>query len=252
MKGVLDKMGKLDVVLNVADTLLVFRDIADSKRIEHFLVTTTPGRVTLQAAATTIRPDETTTIDAIVQNKDPKGIYEYQWSVSPNANYWVEDRMLNGTDDSASGLLVTRESQVNIRSLVLSDGVATVDCKVFRLDGLRREVGDGTVAITFTMSAETPQYTTTIHDDFRAVTLVYQGNDGRYGAGGGIYVDIPRVLGALDYGIHGRSASNPSQRFVSVREPVTTSNNEHFFASVGSVFWGGRTCEHDQGVGRLL
>jgi hypothetical protein len=238
MKGVLDKMGKLDIVLNVADTLLVFRDIANSKRIEQFIVTTTPGRVTLQAAATTIRPDETTTIDAVVQNKDPAGIYEYQWSVSPNANYWVEDRTLNGTDDSLSGVLVTRESQVNIRSLVLTDGVATISCKVFRLDGGRRHVGDGTVDVALTMSNVPGQVITNTYDDFRSVTLVYQGNDGRYGAGGGIYVDIPRMLGALDYRIRGRTANNASYRSITVREPVTNNNNEHFIASVGVVFWG--------------
>jgi len=136
-------------VLNVADTLLVFKDLASSKKIEQFLVTTTPGRVTLQAAATTLRPVETTTIDAVVQNHDPAGTYEYQWTVSPNANYWVEDRTLAGTDDAASGILVTPESRVNIRSLVTTDGVATVSCTVFRLDGGRRQVGEGSVAVKF-------------------------------------------------------------------------------------------------------
>lgn len=154
MKSMLDMMGKIDVGLNALDTGLLTRDMANSKKVEQFLVKTTPGKVTLQAAAAKLKPTETTTINATIQDKDPAGIYEYHWSVSPNANYWVEDRALNGTDDSPNGVLVTRESQVNIRSLVNTDGLASVTCKVFRVDGSRQETGEGNISITFEMTLE--------------------------------------------------------------------------------------------------
>lgn len=148
MSGVLDKMGKLDVGLTLADTALLGRDIVVSKRIEQFLVTTTPGKVVLAAANNNIRPEETTTIEAVMQ-RPPGSEYEYRWSVSPNSNYWVEDGSLKGTDDSPDGVLVTRESRVNIRSLVTTDGQATVRCEVVRLDGGRQPFGEGETTITF-------------------------------------------------------------------------------------------------------
>jgi hypothetical protein len=149
MKGVLDKMGKIDVGFTLADNFILFRDVAKSRKIEQFLVTTRRGRVTLVPANATIRPDQTTTIDAVIQNRDTAGVYEYRWSVSPAASYWVEDRTLNGSDDAPDGVLVTGESRVNIRSLVTTDGTATVLCRVFRLDGGRRDAGEGEVTITF-------------------------------------------------------------------------------------------------------
>lgn len=196
MKGVLDKMGKIDVGFTFADSFLLFRDIASSKRIEQFLITVTPGKVTLTAANQTVNPLGSTTIDAVVQDEDPNGTYEYRWSVAPNANYWLEDRTLAGTDDAPNGILITSESRVTLRSIVNANGVATVNCKVFRLDGGRREVGEKSLPITF--EANTSLVNT--YSEYKVRVIVQQVN-GQYKGRGGIYMDFPHIDGAFEHAV---------------------------------------------------
>ncbi len=153
MKGLLDKMGKIDVGFTLADSALLFHDFAVSNKAERFELVVTPGNVTLTAGNTTIKPTATTTITAIVQDRDPNGTYSFEWTVTPNNNYWVEDRFLNGTDDASDGILRTAEDVVNIRSLITINGSAVVQCKVYRLDGGRRLVATDQITITFDTEA---------------------------------------------------------------------------------------------------
>lgn len=154
MKGMLEKMGKIDIGFTLADSALLFRDFAASERAEVFRLRVTKGKVTLQANQTSLTPSSTTVISAIIQDRDPNGTYEFVWTVQPNNNYWVEDRHLVGTDDNPAGVLTTLEDSVNIRSLVTTAGVATVRCRAFRLDGGRREVGDDEITITFQVAQQ--------------------------------------------------------------------------------------------------
>lgn len=149
MKDLLGTLGKIDVGFTLADSALLFHDIAVSTQAQKFEFTVTPGKVTVSAARTTISPTGTTLLTATVQDKDPNGVYEYQWTVSPNSNYWIENSHLVGTDDSPNGILVTNEEPVNIRSFVTTAGEAVATCTVFRLDGGRREVGTDDITITF-------------------------------------------------------------------------------------------------------
>ncbi|MCC6686451.1 MAG: hypothetical protein IT205_05635 [Fimbriimonadaceae bacterium] len=178
MKGILDKMGKIDVGFTLADSALLFHDFAASNKVEKFELKVGPGTITLQADRTTIQPTGTTKIKAIVQDRDPAGTYEFEWTVSPNSNYWVEDRHLVGTDDNPSGLLTTLEDEVNIRSLVTTNGEATVTCKAFRLDGGRRGVGDDDIVITFDTAAE--NILTTMNPTIQVSKVVKQLGDGGY------------------------------------------------------------------------
>jgi hypothetical protein len=179
MKGMLEKMGKIDIGFTLADTFLLFRDFGASYKIEQFVVTTTPGKVTLAVARNQLRIDESTTIAATIQDRDPAGVYEFHWSVSPRANYWLDDRRI-GTDETPEGVLVTGESTVDIRSLVNSEGTAVVLCKVYRIDGGRREVGEEEASILFVnqlLPNEVPSRLITKGTPSR---IIYSGTTPRY------------------------------------------------------------------------
>ncbi len=149
MKGLLDKMGKIDVGFTVADLGILFHDIMKSEKIEKFTLTVTPGKITLQAGATKLKPTATTTIKAIIQDKDPSGTYEYEWKVSPNDDYELFDKFTNSTSISTGGLLVTSEDTVTIKSKVTTEGTAIVYCEAFRTDGGRRSVAKAQLSIAF-------------------------------------------------------------------------------------------------------
>ncbi|MET0282452.1 MAG: hypothetical protein ABW278_15195, partial [Steroidobacteraceae bacterium] len=217
MKGMLDKLGKIDVGFTLADTFLLFRDIGKSKRIEQFLVTTTPGKVTLVAGASSISYTSTTTIDAVVQDRDPNGVYEFRWTVSPRPNYWVEDRTLAGTDDAPDGVLVTREDRVNIRSLVSTEGVATVQVEAFRLDGGRRQVGDGSTTVKFTRVTQV----VTTHANFQGISGIFQQSDGRYTAVIAAYVDLPLSANVSQYVFERQQEGGGRWRGGSINPPLT-------------------------------
>lgn len=229
--SVLDAMGKADIVITLADTALLYADFLNSNRSEKFNITVIASNVTLQAERTTIRPTSTTRIKAIIQDRDPNASYLFKWSVEPHANYWVEDRFLNGTDDFPDHILPTGEDEVNIRSLVTTNGVGVVKCKVFHANV---EVGEGEIAITFDEAA--PTSITNLYNDYQAKTVVSQLSNGQWQGGGATYIDLPRDVDALDYNINMPRHDSLGSYYIVIREPLTVV--EYFPASVGVIFWG--------------
>lgn len=235
--SVLKAMGLADAMAYIGDVTLLYGDFLDSKRAEKFAIRVTPGKVTLVAGATTLRPPTgTTSVTAIIQDKDPNGTYEYRWETTPRPNYWVEDRHLEGTDDAANGILITAESQVTLRTLVPTAGAAEVKCTVLRLDGGRREVGDASVTVTFVPFEDNRIITR--HDAFQYMAGGRPSSiPGRWEAIGGVYIDLPRTLASRQY-----QASwiwnGSSQRSFSAQEPLTV--NEFGMFETHQQFAGGQ------------
>lgn len=200
MSGLLEKMGKIDVGFTVADLGLLFHDVAVSQKVEKFNLTVTPGKITLVAGALKIRPTDTTTIKAIIQDKDPSGTYEYEWKVAPSDKYYVEDSKLKGTDDSPDGILRTADDTVNIRSTVSTNGSAVVSCEAFRIDNGRERVGAASITITFDANTEVIverthewQILSKMNVSTNSSGTVY------YTPNVVLYFDVPKISGAYRY-----------------------------------------------------
>lgn len=154
MSGLLDKMGKIDVGFTAADLSLLVFDIARANQADLFKIKVIPGKVTLKADSAVVNTKAKTKVHATIQDKDPNGTYEYQWTVTPNNNYWLDDSHLNGTDDAPDGVLITADDTVEANSLILTDGTASIHCKAFRVDGGRQEVGEGDTTVQFDDAAQ--------------------------------------------------------------------------------------------------
>ncbi len=234
MDTVISTMGKIDIGVTVLETGLLYADFINSNRTEKFNITVIGGKITLTSPRTTIRPTSSTTIKAIIQDRNPNATYQFQWQVSPNSNYWVEDRALNGTDDAPDGILRTAQDEVTIRSLVTTNGTARVTCTVYRTDAGNVKVDDEEITITFDQAVS--NNVTNLYTNYEARTAVFQTPDGRWQGTGATFIDLPREEGALSYNIFIPRHNSTGQYFVNVREPVTVS--EYFAASVNTSFWG--------------
>ncbi|MBL8048204.1 MAG: hypothetical protein JNJ45_05930 [Chthonomonas sp.] len=207
-KGLLDKMGKIDIGFTIADLVILFADVARSNKIDRFEVISTPGKVTLQVGRTPLRPTQKTTVRAIIQDKDPAGTYEYRWRVSPNNNYWLDDRDLDGTDDAVGGILITGDDVVEANSFITTKGTATVDCEVWRVDGSRRKVADAdSVNVVFDPEAtnvSTANYVVQVESRTYELSSAWVG---RYSGDYAIYALVPKTDLAFYYRFTGTGAT---------------------------------------------
>lgn len=218
-------LGAVDIVGTSTDLVILFADIIRSNQFEKFSVRVTEGKITLVAPRTTIRPTSTTVISAIIQDKDPNGTYAYEWRVTPNSNYWVEDRTLNGTDDAVDGVLRTNESEVNIRSLILSAGEAVVQCKAFQVIGSQRiEVGTDDITITF--DPEAPNSITEPSPGIAVEKRIIQLLDGGFSGLYAIYMLIPIDPEAIAYDFIGTD-SDPSWSYLIRRTTTQLAANQY-------------------------
>ncbi len=236
MSGLLDKMGKIDIGFTVADLGLLFHDIANSQKVEKFNLTVTPGKITLVAGALKIRPTDTTTIKAIIQDKDPSGTYEYEWKVAPSDKYYVEDSKLKGTDDSPDGILRTADDTVNIRSTVTTNGTAVVSCEAFRIDNGRERIGASNITITF--DANTLEIVERTHE-WKILTKMNESVvNGRtyYLPNVVLYFDVPKISGAFRYDLIqyyidiGRGTTRTLNE--PITQPITGLNNPNYVKTV--------------------
>lgn len=213
-KGVLDKMGKIDIGFTIADLLILFHDVAVSNKIDRFEMIVTPGKVTLAVARTPIRPTQKTTITATIQDKEPAGVYEYRWQVASNSNYWLDDRDLDGTDDSPDGILVTGDDVVEINSFITTAGTATVNCEVWRKDGGLRKVADADpVQVVFDPQAQnvsTASFTVTHASRTYELSLDWTG---RYSGNYAIYALVPKTPTAFYYRFTGTGATTSGYNY---------------------------------------
>lgn len=224
-------LGAVDIVGTSTDLVILFADILRSNQFEKFSLRVTEGKITLTTPRTTIRPTSTTVITATIQDKDPNGTYAYEWRVTPNSNYWVEDRSLNGTDDSLDGVLRTSESEVNIRSLVLTAGDALVQCKAFQVIGSQRiEVGTDDITITF--DPEAPNSVTNTSPGLLVDKAVVQFLDGGYGGLYAIYMLIPIDPTATGYDFIGTD-SDPNWSYFLRRTTAQLAANQYKVGRTG-------------------
>jgi hypothetical protein len=73
--------------------------------------------------------------------------YDYQWSVSPNGNYFLMDGDGKSTDESPGGIITSKFEKVFVGSLTNSEGTPTITCKVVKHGG--DTVGTGTTSVQF-------------------------------------------------------------------------------------------------------
>jgi hypothetical protein len=125
-------LGVVDIFFSSADMILYVSDIARSGRCHRFLITTTPGKVSITAEYRSVSVTNSSDLTAVIQNKNPDAVYKYEWSVEEGYEITAD----NGTTSNApGGILTTSQETVEIKSLTEEPGFATVNCKVTRIDG---------------------------------------------------------------------------------------------------------------------
>lgn len=125
-------LGIVDIFFSSADMILYVSDIARSGRCHNFLITTTPGKVSITPEYRSVSVTNTSDLTAVIQNKNPDAVYKYEWSVEDDYEIVAD----NGTTSNApNGILTTSQETVEIKSLTEEPGFASVNCKVTRIDG---------------------------------------------------------------------------------------------------------------------
>ena len=195
--GKLSVLGAVDVIASAFDSGLWAHDVFSSKMASVFDITTTKAKITLVADASTLSPTATTNIRAVIQDQPKEAVYTYEWSVSPNGNYFLMDGDQKSTDKSAGGILLSKFEKVFIGSLVNSDGNATVRCKVTRVDKGKQEIGVDEVSLVFT--AATSTVLGTPHFEGFAYQGQGAGSSGLWGYYSLMYVVVPKVPNARFY-----------------------------------------------------
>src|SRR5690606_18662874 len=79
---ILGTIGNIDKWLSILETGIVGADLANSKMYELARIESTSGKVTLTPAKNVLPAHETTTITAVIQDKNPSAVYKYEWRVS--------------------------------------------------------------------------------------------------------------------------------------------------------------------------
>lgn len=147
-KAMLGTIGSIDKWLSILETGVVASDLVNSKTWDLVRIESTGGKVTITAEKQKLPATESTSLTAVIQDKNPDAVYKYQWSVS--AGFRLNDKFGKTTDDTADGVLTSSQDTVGIISKENKDGTATVRCKVTRIDGaVDLPVDDSTGSVTF-------------------------------------------------------------------------------------------------------
>jgi hypothetical protein len=168
-QAILGTIGNIDKWLSILETGIVGADLANSKMYELARIESTSGKVTLTPAKNVLPAQETTTVTAVIQDKNPSAVYQYEWRVSEG--FRLNDSFGKTTDDSPDGVLTTSQESVAVESKENEPGVATIRCKVTRVDGPRETtIDDAMGTVTFADGIEvTP--TPAIVDTGRTLAL---------------------------------------------------------------------------------
>jgi|GEM_PF-3441976 len=125
-------LGIVDVYFSTVDMIAYGIDISNSSRCQNFIITTTPGKISVTSEHPSVSVSKTSELTAVIQNKNPDAVYKYEWSVSEGYEIYAD----NGTTSTApEGILATSQDTVDIKSLTEDPGTARIECKVTRIDG---------------------------------------------------------------------------------------------------------------------
>lgn len=127
-------LGFIDLGLSIIDMNLFIGETNKSNRADIFTITSSSGKVTITADKTSLPPTDISVLTAVIQNKNPDAVYQYEWSVNDRDLFRANDSFGKNTDNQANGLLVTSQENVALVSKDFKPGTAIVTCTVRRID----------------------------------------------------------------------------------------------------------------------
>lgn len=181
-EGVTERLGQIgiaDIIGSSADLLVFLHDVAVSEQQFPFEILSTGGKATLTAERQKVPALQSTTLTAIIQNKNPDAVYRYEWSVSQG---YELTNSSGSTSTSEGGILVSSSEFAAIVSNEGTPGKATVTCNVVRIDGaLDKPVDRPHLDIEFVPTPTvTPNPVSVEIGQVKTITGSYTGNDHVY------------------------------------------------------------------------
>lgn len=127
-------IGIADLIVTSADMILSFADIGNSEMRSKFEILSTPGKATIVPQESIVSLDgQGTTMQAVIQDKDPNAVYRYEWSVTEG---YTLTNSTGSTSTAPNGILVSSSDLVAIFDDTGKPGTATVTCNIVRINGL--------------------------------------------------------------------------------------------------------------------